>query len=72
MFDLKASCEDAIGEIRQGVVMGHIGNLGFDATLTTLYFVPIVYSYLRREAPVDRDRRIEEEYHAGEMAPGKA
>jgi len=42
------------------------------ATLTTLYFVPVVYSYLRKQAPVDRDRRIEEEYHAGEMAPGKA
>jgi multidrug efflux pump subunit AcrB len=35
------------------------------ATLTTLFFVPIVYSYLRKTPPVDLDRRIAE---AGESA----
>jgi multidrug efflux pump subunit AcrB len=31
------------------------------ATLTTLFVVPIVYSLLRKEVPIDFDRRIEEE-----------
>jgi multidrug efflux pump subunit AcrB len=31
------------------------------ATFTTLFFVPIVYSYLRKTPPVDLDRRIAEE-----------
>jgi CzcA family heavy metal efflux pump len=35
------------------------------ATFTTLFFVPIVYSYLRKTAPVDLDRRLAEE---GEIA----
>ena len=37
------------------------------ATPTTLLFVPIIYSWLRRTAPVDMDRVIAEE--AGET-PG--
>jgi multidrug efflux pump subunit AcrB len=41
-----------------------IGGLLF-ATPTTLFFVPIVYTLLRRKAPVDMDRRIAEE--AGEI-----
>ncbi|HEX4780911.1 MAG TPA: efflux RND transporter permease subunit, partial [Usitatibacter sp.] len=42
------------------------------ATLTTLYFVPIAYSWLRKKAPEDRDKKIDEEYHAGERdAPGR-
>jgi multidrug efflux pump subunit AcrB len=41
-----------------------IGGLLF-ATPTTLFFVPIVYSLLRRKAPVDMDRQIAEE--AGEI-----
>jgi multidrug efflux pump subunit AcrB len=39
------------------------------ATLTTLFIVPIVYSLLRKKAPVDYERRIAEEesdYIAGE------
>jgi multidrug efflux pump subunit AcrB len=36
------------------------------ATPTTLLFVPIVYSLVRKEAPVDLDRRISEE--AGELS----
>jgi multidrug efflux pump subunit AcrB len=39
-----------------------IGGLIF-ATFSTLFFVPIVYSFLRSKAPVDQDRRIEEEEH---------
>jgi multidrug efflux pump subunit AcrB len=41
-----------------------IGGLLF-ATPTTLFFVPIVYTLLRKNAPVDMDRRIAEE--AGEI-----
>ena len=33
------------------------------ATLTTLFVVPLVYSLLRRNPPVDFERRIEEEEH---------
>jgi multidrug efflux pump subunit AcrB len=31
------------------------------ATVTTLFIVPIVYTYLRKSAPVDHDKQIEEE-----------
>jgi len=37
-----------------------IGGL-FVATVTTLFIVPIVYTYLRKSPPVDHDRRIEDE-----------
>jgi hypothetical protein len=33
------------------------------ATLTTLFVVPLVYSLLRKNPPVDFERRIEEEEH---------
>jgi multidrug efflux pump subunit AcrB len=36
------------------------------ATFMTLFFVPLMYSLLRRNAPEDQDRIIEEEYHEGE------
>jgi multidrug efflux pump subunit AcrB len=36
-----------------------IGGLVF-ATITTLFVVPIIYSYLRTHAPVDHERRLEE------------
>jgi multidrug efflux pump subunit AcrB len=36
------------------------------ATFTTLFFVPLMYSLLRKEAPADQDRIIEEEAHQGE------
>jgi multidrug efflux pump subunit AcrB len=36
-----------------------IGGLIF-ATVTTLFVVPIVYSYLRTKPPVDHERRLEE------------
>lgn len=36
------------------------------ATMSTLVFVPIVYTYLRRKPPIDKDEQIEEEAHQGE------
>src|ERR1051325_9001482 len=39
-----------------------IGGLTF-ATITTLFVVPMVYSLLRTQAPVDYERRIVEEEH---------
>ncbi len=36
------------------------------ATVTTLFFVPVIYSYLRKKPPVDLDRQIEQEEHEGE------
>ncbi len=35
------------------------------ATVTTLLIVPIIYSYLRVEAPIDHDRQIQEEEREG-------
>ncbi|MCU1261631.1 MAG: acriflavin resistance protein, partial [Bryobacterales bacterium] len=35
------------------------------ATFTTLFFVPIMYSVLRKKAPVDQDREIDHEEHEG-------
>jgi multidrug efflux pump subunit AcrB len=39
-----------------------IGGLIF-ATFSTLFFVPIVYSFLRRKPPVNQDEQIEHEAH---------
>ena len=39
-----------------------VGGLLF-ATFSTLFFVPIVYSFLRSKPPVNQDRVIEEEAH---------
>jgi multidrug efflux pump subunit AcrB len=36
------------------------------ATVTTLFIVPIVYSYLRKQAPVDHDKQIIEEEREGD------
>jgi len=36
------------------------------ATISTLFIVPIMYSLLRKEAPLDYDKKIEEEEHEGE------
>ncbi len=36
------------------------------ATVTTLFIVPIVYSYLRKRPPVDHDKQIIEEEREGE------
>jgi multidrug efflux pump subunit AcrB len=37
-----------------------IGGLMF-ATVTTLFVVPIIYTYLRTKPPVDHERRLDEE-----------
>jgi multidrug efflux pump subunit AcrB len=39
-----------------------IGGLLF-ATFSTLFFVPMVYSFLRRKPPINQDTQIEEESH---------
>jgi multidrug efflux pump subunit AcrB len=36
------------------------------ATVSTLFIVPITYTYLRKEAPIDYDKEIEEEEHEGD------
>jgi multidrug efflux pump subunit AcrB len=36
------------------------------ATVSTLFVVPICYALLRKEAPIDYDKRIEDEEHEGE------
>ncbi|HEX4169965.1 MAG TPA: efflux RND transporter permease subunit [Bryobacteraceae bacterium] len=41
------------------------------ATVSTLFIVPIMYSLLRKKAPVDFDKRIDQEYK-GEVLPGGA
>ena len=39
-----------------------IGGLIF-ATFSTLFFVPIVYSFLRKKPPINQDEQIEMERH---------
>jgi hypothetical protein len=41
-----------------------VGGLMF-ATVTTLFVVPIIYSYLRTEPPVDHARLLDEEEQKG-------
>ncbi len=36
------------------------------ATISTLLFVPIMYTYLRKTAPINKDKQIEDEAHEGE------
>ncbi len=43
-----------------------IGGLLF-ATVTTLFVVPIIYSYLRTKPPVDHERRLREREHETEL-----
>ena len=47
-----------------------IGGLSF-ATVTTLFVVPIIYSYLRTNSPVDYGRRLEEEERESAEEPGR-
>ena len=44
-----------------------IGGL-LGATVTTLFVVPIIYTYLRTKPPVDQERRLEEEEHNEALA----
>ena len=39
------------------------------ATLGTLFIVPIMYSLLRKTAPIDYDERIDKEYKGEEPQP---
>ena len=39
------------------------------ATFSTLFFVPIVYSFLRRKPPVNQDEQIELEAHEELVMP---
>ena len=41
------------------------------ATVSTLFIVPVVYTLLRKEAPIDYDKKIEEEEHEGEDKKGE-
>jgi multidrug efflux pump subunit AcrB len=45
-----------------------IGGLLF-ATVGTLFIVPVIYSLLKKDAPVDYDREIDEEYSEGSETP---
>jgi multidrug efflux pump subunit AcrB len=45
-----------------------IGGLIF-ATVGTLFLVPTIYSLLKKHAPIDYTKEIEEEYHEGEEPP---
>ncbi len=36
------------------------------ATVGTLFIVPVLYAWLRKEPPRDRDREVEDEYHQAE------
>ena len=48
------------GEQNAPLARAVIGGLLF-ATVTTLFVVPIIYSYLRTKPPVDRERQLEEQ-----------
>src|SRR3984957_20574537 len=39
--------------------------------ISTLFVVPIAYTYLRKDAPVDYDKQIEQEEHEGEPQPAR-
>jgi len=45
-----------------------IGGLMF-ATVTTLFVVPIIYSYLRKRPPIDHERRLAEKEQQGSLEP---
>ena len=57
------------GEQNAPLARAVIGGL-LVATFTTLFMVPIAYTWLRKEAPIDYDRRVDEEWHQGDVKPG--
>lgn len=64
------------GEQNAPIGRAVIGGLAF-ATVGTLLMVPVIYSLLRTEPPIDYDRRIEEEAKghlpaSGQQAAGTA
>jgi multidrug efflux pump subunit AcrB len=52
------------GEQNAPLARAVIGGLMF-ATVTTLFVVPIIYSYLRTKPPVDHERQLEEQRREG-------
>ena len=54
------------GEQNAPLARAVIGGL-LVATFTTLFLVPIAYTWLRKEPPIDFDKRVEEEWHQGDQ-----
>jgi len=54
------------GEQNAPLARAVIGGL-LVATFTTLFMVPIAYTWLRKEPPIDYDKRVEEEWHQGDQ-----
>jgi multidrug efflux pump subunit AcrB len=52
------------GEQNAPLARAVIGGLMF-ATVTTLFVVPIIYSYLRTKPPVDHERQLEAQRREG-------
>ncbi len=59
------------GEQNAPLARAVIGGL-LVATFTTLFMVPIAYTWLRKDAPVDHDKLIEHEWHEGDETAGEA
>jgi CzcA family heavy metal efflux pump len=58
------------GEQNAPIGRAVIGGLLF-ATVGTLLMVPVIYSLLRKEAPIDYDQRIEDETRGHLLVPGQ-
>jgi multidrug efflux pump subunit AcrB len=56
------------GEQNAPLARAVIGGLMF-ATVTTLFVVPIIYSYLRTQPPIDRERQLERQRRASAQEP---
>jgi len=54
------------GEQNAPLARAVIGGL-LVATFTTLFMVPIAYTWLRQKPPVDYDKRVDEEWHQGDQ-----
>ena len=54
------------GEQNAPLARAVIGGL-LVATFTTLFMVPIAYTWLRKEPPIDYDKRVDEEWHKGDV-----
>jgi multidrug efflux pump subunit AcrB len=67
MFPMALSLGEG-GEQNAPLGRAVIGGL-LAATFTTLFFVPVMYSYLRKKPPVDTVRQIQEEAKEGEPNP---
>jgi multidrug efflux pump subunit AcrB len=54
------------GEQNAPLARAVIGGL-LVATFTTLFLVPIAYTWLRHDPPIDFDKRVDEEWHEGDQ-----